>query len=662
MEMKIKSIILWPRDTSRDYREIRFETNKVNVITGQSQKGKSAIIPIVDYCLGSKRCAIPKGIIRNTVEWFEIKVDLGFTQMLLARREPGDQDQTSDMYMNESKSINEIFRPYVTCNVDSVKSRLNEFAGLSNLDFEEADIRNSFKNPPSIRDMSAFEFQPQHIIANPYTLFFKADTFEHQEKLKTIFPLVLGIIDSKTLNLKRELKVSERILKIKLKEFDTKKAAADAWMANIKAYYSYSMELGLLPDAPDLSKMVDVSSHEYITYLNSIPDYVSRLNLPIIKEGNTERAVDWLQKLKRNEDEVVHEIEARRHKLSKIEKLFVAEKKYESALMIQQQRLEGVNWFSNKLAEKPICPFCGSKNELALKNLKDLLNISTDIINSSRQVKNTFPILDKEINNLKKELRDLEKILKDIRIQRDFLEERSERQSLHEIYRFVGRLEQSLKTISEVQSNSDLMDEIKNLKDEIRAIKSQLDPMDEERRLALVVSQISKIIAYYANILQVEREKDPVSIDTTNLTVRIQSNNKRKDFLWEIGSGANWMGYHISTLLALHEYFISLEKNYVPQFLIIDQPSQVYFPERWPLDPHPKDPNEPLKQPTSDDLNRTRMIFRALSEGINRTKGKLQIVVIEHADVIAWEGIDNIHLVERWRDGEALIPKEWDDQ
>lgn len=659
MEMKIKSIILWPKDSSKGKREIKFETGKVNVITGQSQTGKSALIPIIDYCLGSKKCAIPVRTIRNAVEWFEILIDLGFTQMLLARREPGDQDQTSDMYMNESITIKEILRPYKTCNTDAVKSRLNELSGLSNLDFEDTDIQTSFKNPPSIRDMSAFEFQPQHIIANPYTLFFKADTFEHQEKLKTIFPLVLGVIDNKVLKLKKELKDLEKILKIKQKELDTKKAAVDAWMANLKAFYAYGKELGLLPGAPDSAMMIGSPLQEYINYLKTIPHDISKLNLPEIEEGNTEHAINWLTELKQEEDEVAHEIEIRRHKLSKMNKLVVAEKNYESALAIQQHRLEGTNWFANKLSKNPFCPFCGSRNELALSDLKELISLSKNIIDSSSQVKNIVPILDKESSNIKKELRDLEDILKNLRIQIGFLEENANRQSISEIYRFVGRLDQALDTISEVQSDSHLAKEVDNLKIEIQNIKSFLNPIGERKRQELAISQISKVIAYYASILQVENPNDLVLIDTTNLTVRIQSDNKRKDFLWEIGSGANWMGYHISTLIALHEYFISLQKNFVPQFLIIDQPSQVYFPEGWPLDPHPRNPEEPLRQLKNDDLNRTRKIFQALSDGIMRTKGKLQIIVIEHADEIAWNGIDNIHLVERWRDGDALIPKDW---
>jgi len=44
------------------------------------------------------------------------------------------------------------------------------------------------------------------------------------------------------------------------------------------------------------------------------------------------------------------------------------------------------------------------------------------------------------------------------------------------------------------------------------------------------------------------------------------------------GSGENLLGYHLITLCALHEYFVK-NKRPVPGFLIIDQPSQVYFPK-----------------------------------------------------------------------------------
>ena len=52
----------------------------------------------------------------------------------------------------------------------------------------------------------------------------------------------------------------------------------------------------------------------------------------------------------------------------------------------------------------------------------------------------------------------------------------------------------------------------------------------------------------------------------------------RPDFLWEIGSGANWLSYHVASMIGLHELFLSQRGNPVPSMLILDQPSQVYFP------------------------------------------------------------------------------------
>jgi len=40
-------------------REIDFDPDTVNVITGASGTGKSAIIDAIDYCLGSSKCSLP---------------------------------------------------------------------------------------------------------------------------------------------------------------------------------------------------------------------------------------------------------------------------------------------------------------------------------------------------------------------------------------------------------------------------------------------------------------------------------------------------------------------------------------------------------------------------------------------------------------------------
>jgi hypothetical protein len=90
MYFQITDIILWPRNRSKSLRRVRFEPGKLNIITGGSQAGKSAIVPIVDYCLGSGKCAIPVGTIRDETEWFGVRVKTSGGELLLGRREPGD--------------------------------------------------------------------------------------------------------------------------------------------------------------------------------------------------------------------------------------------------------------------------------------------------------------------------------------------------------------------------------------------------------------------------------------------------------------------------------------------------------------------------------------------------------------------------------------------
>ena len=98
-----------------------------------------------------------------------------------------------DMYMVEGQSV-EIpnSTPIKNITADAVKTRLNELCGLSNLDFDYDKSGIGFSGRPSFRDLMAFTFQPQNVVANPDVLFFKADTYEHREKLKTIFPYVLN--------------------------------------------------------------------------------------------------------------------------------------------------------------------------------------------------------------------------------------------------------------------------------------------------------------------------------------------------------------------------------------------------------------------------------------------------------------------------------------
>jgi len=234
MYFQLRSLILWPRIEAAP-RIVEFEPGVVNVISGASKTGKSAVIPIVDYCLGSEKCAIPVGIIRESCAWFGIVVETLEGQKLLARREPGDQQQTGDMILVESPDVEIPYRiSQRTHNVDDIKAMLNRLSGLPSLDFEPGD-EVGYRARPSFRDLMAFTFQPQNIVANPDVMFFKADTTEHREKLKTIFPFILGAITANVLQARFELDRLNRTLRRRETELRGIESVSAAWQREAQA-------------------------------------------------------------------------------------------------------------------------------------------------------------------------------------------------------------------------------------------------------------------------------------------------------------------------------------------------------------------------------------------------------------------------------------------
>jgi hypothetical protein len=242
---QLRKLILWSRKDAPP-RIVEFAPGVVNVISGASKTGKSAVIPIIDYCLCSDKCAIPVGVIRENCSWFGIVIDTVEGQKLLARREPGDQQKTGDMMLLEAPEIAVPARiSEKTTNVDVVKSMLNRLGGLTALGFEPG-TENGFKSRPGFRDLMAFTFQPQNIVANPDTLFFKADTTEHREKLKTIFPYVLGAVTAEVLQARFELDRLNRALRRKEAELREIVNASSAWRLEAQSWLRQAIELGYL--------------------------------------------------------------------------------------------------------------------------------------------------------------------------------------------------------------------------------------------------------------------------------------------------------------------------------------------------------------------------------------------------------------------------------
>ena len=662
MRLAILKVILWPKDTSHAPRIIPFEPGRINIISGENGSGKSTITWIIDYCLGSEKCSIPVGLIRNVTGWFGLHLRLANTEMIVARRNPGDQQATNEMYWSEGLELG--VPPIIAeknARVEDLKYRFNQISNLPSLDFAGGEDVG-FAGRPSFRDMSSFNFQPQHIVANPYTFFYKADTTENREKLKIIFPLVLGAVTASTLATQRELKDLEREFERVRRELDARLNAARAWETEVESYYLQARGLGLL--AGSEPHVAGWSLDKYILELRRVPALVKAMDIPDVQEGTNEAAAAELNRVVSDEDQLAQETGSIRRRLDKVEQLSTALDQYGGDLISQEDRLQGVGWFEEKLQDTHLCPVCAAVHTDGNARLADLQTLAREMTALTASVHQAPAKLDQELAALRVELREKEAALSKARQKRKYLEAEStvlaaQRQRVRQIYLFVGRVEQALENVSASRNVDELRSQVQTLGARIAQLRRDLDPRTQRDKLSAAVDRVSAKIAEYASLLRLEHRTENVRLNVRELTLQFSPLSGRTDFLWEVGSGQNWVGYHIAGMLALHEHFIGMRENPVPNFLVIDQPSQVYFPEAWPS--MEETPETIGKSDRSPDIEGVHRIFSALSAFLDAVSADFQIIVTEHAGSITWRGLPHVHVVGNWRVGqdEFLIPAAW---
>jgi phage shock protein A len=319
----------------------------------------------------------------------------------------------------------------------------------------------------------------------------------------------------------------------------------------------------------------------------------------------------------------------------------------------------GVGWLERKLLATHTCPVCSAVHEGGNKHLGELQKLAHELSVLSSSVAQAPAKLDQELAELRSELRSLEQEISKTRKKRQFLESQSQemsaqRQRVRQIYLFVGRVEQALENLSASKNVGDLKVRVDQLFRRIQDLRNELDPRAQRERERAAIESVSSRIHDHARDLQLEHAAENVRLNIRELTLQFTTLSGRTDFLWEVGSGQNWVGYHISCLLALHEHFFGLPNSPVPRFLVIDQPSQVYFPEAWPaLDEAPGG--------KSADIEGVHRIFSTLSKFLESLPEPFQIIVSEHAGAITWQGLRNVNVVANWREGHGdyLIPRSW---
>jgi Protein of unknown function (DUF3732) len=679
MKLKIQTIMLYPKNQNYKPRFIVFKEDKVNVITGYSQRGKSAIISIVDYCLGSTECNIPIDLIRNKVDKFAIFINLNGENVFLARDCPSSDNGSSDnmYYYNVSqKGENKALRTNqwindkqeYKINQETLKKFLSNIAGFKNIAEKDDYSKNPFDAPASFRDTTAFQFQPQGIIANSTTIFYNTDTFVHLKRLQNLFPLVLGYKSYDIILKEKEIEVLDREYREKEKKHDDLKRTYENWQNDIYEYYVKAIGLGLT------NADIDIETSNVEQIKNELSNIVFNVkNNNFLKENSSLRYSEKLEELDKDRIKFNRELDSLKVDLSKIEQFDRSKKEYVSDVVLElDKRLKPIDWFLEQKGTN-ICPFCDSKSDKAINellSLKDSERKNFSVIQESKKMSFSF---EKEKFALKNDIRNKEKSIlvidSNIKILLD--ENKEYYKKYQDIYQFSGKLEHIINTLELIAPTGKIALELAELKRKLNEEYIKLKKLNEKFDKNLCLQKVTNSIGNYIQMLPIEsKENRRVKLDPEkSVGILIEDTRTNiSNYLSKIGSGANHMCYHLATMLGLHEYFLKLPEegkiNYIPSFLILDQPSQVYFPEEYPKGDI--ELNGETDKKVSQDIKNTTQIFATCSTFMERTNFQTQIIILEHAPESTWKGVENIFHVEDWRgdniDDEkfnALIRKDW---
>lgn len=635
--MQISKIVLY-KDNDH-CRIVPFNKGKVNIIVGDSKTGKSALIDIVDYCLGSGSCHIASGVIRDNVNWFAVVVDFGQDTYLLARQNPDVKQvsSVSEMYLGkvQDDSLPAFDDIYPNTNIEAVRQFLAAKIGLQeNVQIvDDGGTREPL--PVTFLHCRQYCYQPQSLIAINERLFYHTmDTFQFQA-LKDAFPYLVGAVQDDVLVIEQQIKAlskEQRSLKRSKREREE--------MASEQSNLVYS----LLEEAKTFG-LVSFSSIETFSNPIGLMQEILKWTPTDVKTVQTTNIENEIQKLVSQRSKLNEHLGEIQERLSMATRYQNESVLYQSELKLQHQRLKSIELLPDE--EVCTCPLCNQRVSEQIPKIQEILSsfhkISDALEETQQQTERTQKYvagLIREESEIKEQIVQTEASIHALYRQNE--QARRQRDLNMQRGKVIGRISLFLEKL-QVTEHDDLDEEIERLEKEIGRLKAKISKSTKEESLAAKTAVINSYMNQdWKRSLDLEDEDAIVYFDSKRMQIYSISREEEKYVpLDQMGSGANWLGMHLLIHFALHKFFVKNNRP-IPHFLMLDQPSQIYFPS---------DGGE------CKDVDAVKRMFKFIIDRTNEINGDFQLILTEHANIQDPEFQQ--YVVESWYNGEKLIPEEW---
>ncbi|WP_254224613.1 DUF3732 domain-containing protein [Burkholderia multivorans] len=223
--------------------------------------------------------------------------------------------------------------------------------------------------------------------------------------------------------------------------------------------------------------------------------------------------------------------------------------------------------------------------------------------------------------------------------------------------RVVGRISLFLENLAPNEELARLEAEHRRLKLKVEDLEKRVGADDSNDRLNSILNIISTQVSQYIQKFESEFRAYPARFDLANITI-VFDRPERPVPMSRTGGGENHLAYHLSALLALHLFAVKNNRP-IPRFLLIDQPTQVYFPSEQVY--KEADGSVQSTEEAEADLKAVRRLFELLLKFTQEDAPGFQLIVTEHAN-LREQWFQDALVEQPWTKPPALVPEDWPEQ
>ncbi|WP_428508796.1 DUF3732 domain-containing protein [Roseateles sp.] len=653
------------------FRIIELDPERVNIITGASGTGKSAVIKALDYCLGSSKCQLPVYVRRRCVA-VGVKWVRGADEMISCRQVPlVGKEPNSYMYVTTGRNLKvprsvEEFEGRGLLAVN--KARLGEAFGIEAMPMAESDQpeRNS-PDRPSIRQFTPYVFVTKEVIDSETVLLHGLDSSRRAPPIIATMPYFLGVVTGSTAAAERRLRQARRALEIDTAREEARIAKDSVLKQRSNVLLGEAQQLGLVESTPE--------GADEAVLISMVRRAASPTARPLQYPG-----ADQLDRLQERRKACLKELGQTKRKLRALAVTEQESLDYETAVTTQHQKLRIAEHLH--LLDVPTkCPVCesetasGAEVAVAMRRSLETIRAETSAVGRLRpQIGAASAQLNTRVEELSGLLRELDAAVASTLNQIAEAKQYADLAQLQSFFR--GKATFFLETVDD-----QLLKPAKDLtkqRDEIADLEAKVDADNRRIRMRRAEAVVSKYASeVFSKLPKVEPCVDAELVfSAREPAVSVIEDGPEGAVLSmaDLGSDQNWLAVHVALAFGLQRHF-EKERRPVPGVIVLDQLSRPYFPNQGrDADEVEDEEDEDVAGVESDmaedrpdeisisddeDYEAMRQHIDFLFKEVDARSG-LQVLLLEHA----YFPSDPRYVSatkERWTkaSGKGLIPRDW---